>query len=39
MIPFVGPTEYVFPLSQAAETVREVGVAMTSVKFQPKVMV
>jgi hypothetical protein len=37
MIPSVGPTGYVLPLSPMAETVRWVGVARTSVKFQAKV--
>jgi len=36
-MPSVGPTGYVFPLSQTAETVKWVGVAMTDVIFQPKV--
>jgi len=39
MMPFVGPTGYVFPLSHTAETVSEVGVTMTSVKFQAMVTV
>jgi len=38
IIPSVGPTAYVFPLSHTAETVRWVGVAITEVIFQPKVM-
>jgi len=38
MMPSVGPTGYVFPLSHTAETVRCVGVASTPVKFQPNVM-
>ena len=38
IIPSVGPTAYVFPLSHTAETVRWVGVAITEVMFQPKVM-
>jgi hypothetical protein len=38
MIPFVGPTGYVFPFSHAALTVRCVGVERREVKFQPKVM-
>lgn len=29
---------YVFPFSQAAETVSDVGVTYKPVKFQPKVM-
>lgn len=39
IIPSVGPTGYVFPLSQTAETVRCVGVERRLVKFQAKVIV
>ena len=38
MMPLVGPTGYVFPFSQTADTVRCVGVARTDVKFQAKVI-
>lgn len=38
MMPSVGPTGYVFPLSHMAEAVKRVGVAMTEVMFQPKVI-
>jgi hypothetical protein len=38
MIPFVGPTGYVLPLSQMAETVRDAGVERSEVKFHPKVI-
>ena len=36
--PFVGPTGYVFPLSQIAETVRDAGVERIYEKFHAKVM-
>jgi len=38
MMPFVGPTGYVYPFSQIAETVREAGVEMTYEKFHANVM-
>jgi len=38
MTPSVGPTGNVLPFSQIAETVREAGVEMTSVKFHAKVI-
>ena len=38
MTPFVGPTGYVLPFSQIAETVREEGVERTNEKFHAKVM-
>jgi len=38
MIPFVGPTGYVLPFSQMAETVRDAGVERSEVKFHPKVI-
>jgi hypothetical protein len=38
MMPFVGPTGYVLPFSQIAETVREAGVERTYEKFHAKVM-
>lgn len=37
MTPSVGPTGYVMPLSQMAETVRESGVTYSEVKFQANV--
>ena len=39
MVPLFGPTAYVLPLLHTALTVRDVGVAITSVKFQAKVRV
>lgn len=40
IIPFVGPTEYVFPFeAQYAETVKWVGVTESEVIFHPKVIV
>jgi hypothetical protein len=38
MTPFVGPTGYVLPLSQIAETVRDAGVERTYEKFHANVM-
>jgi len=38
MMPFVGPTGYVYPFSQIAETVRDAGVERTYEKFHAKVM-
>lgn len=38
MTPSVGPTAYVLPLSQMADTVRCVGVDKRYVKFHAKVM-
>jgi hypothetical protein len=38
MTPLVGPTGYVFPLSQIAETVRDAGVERIYEKFHAKVM-
>lgn len=38
MMPSVGPTGYVFPLSHIAEIVRCVGVTRSEVKFHPKVI-
>lgn len=38
MTPFVGPTGYVLPFSQIAETVRCEGVERTYEKFHAKVI-
>ena len=37
-MPLVGPTGYVFPFAQTAETVRCVGVARTIEKFHANVI-